>query len=76
MPPFASESRVTDLEDKHAEVMASLAEIRSLLTVLADSVAEFHADTRALNDRMNKLAARVAMLDGKREGSNGNRTSG
>ena len=76
LPPFASEQRVSELEDKHAEVMATLGEILQRLDTLTNHVAAFHADVRALEQRVNKLAGRVAALDGKREASNGHGPGG
>jgi chromosome segregation ATPase len=71
LPPFASDKRVQDLEDKHTEVMATLGQILDRLDTLTDRVSSFHEDNRRLDERMNKLAGRVAALDGKREGQNG-----
>lgn len=78
LPPFASEQRVTDLEDKHTEVMATLGEIRSLVGALADRVTAFHEELRHsdIDERINKLAGRLAAIDGKREGTNGNNAMG
>lgn len=76
LPPFASDARVRDLEDKHAEVMAMLGQILDRVDTLTDRVSSFHEDARKLDERMNKLAARVALLDGKREGTNGNSAMG
>jgi len=76
LPPFASEQRVLDLESKHTEVMTTLGEIRKLMSTLLERVSAFHEDIQKLNTRMNKLAARVAMLDGKKEGHNGHGPNG
>lgn len=76
MPPFASDKRVADLEDKHSEVMATLGRILASVEMLTDRVTSFHEDVRHINERINRLAARVAMLDGKREGSNGHGPNG
>jgi hypothetical protein len=77
MPPFASDKRVSDLEDKHSEVMASLGELRVLVTTLTDRVMEFHYDIRRNSQRLTMLAARVALLDGEEEGEiNGHAANG
>lgn len=68
LPPFASDKRVADLEDQHAEVMATLSEIRGLVTSLTDRVTAFHEDIRRNSMRLTKLAARVALIDGEEEG--------
>jgi hypothetical protein len=71
LPPFASDERVTLLEHQHGEVMETLRQILTSIAKLADRVTAFHEDMRRGDERMNRLAARVALLDGKREGTNG-----
>jgi hypothetical protein len=77
LPPFASDERVTKLEDQHAEVMATLGEIRGMVAKLTDRVTEFHENIRRNSLRITRLAARVALLDDEEEGElNGNATNG
>jgi hypothetical protein len=77
MPPFASDARVRDLEDKHSEVMATLGELRGLIVKLTDGVMELNDDRRRNSQRLTMLAARVALLDGEEEGEiNGHAANG
>ena len=72
LPPFASDERVTRLEAQHSEVMGALGEIRGMLVSLIDGSNEFRATVHELEQRVNRLAGRVAVLDGQKEGKNGN----
>ena len=67
LPPFASEESVLELKDKFTELKALLGEVKSILTTVTDRVVSFAEDIRRIEARQNRLAGRVAAIDGDDE---------
>lgn len=63
LPPFASDARVTRLEEQHREVMAALDEIRELLQKTLNAALDTHSRQSKLEERFKELEARVTILE-------------